>query len=206
MHALSAHTHTHNLHTHPPTHTHHPPSRPPFNTSRPKIEMYSSPPGQKTSLTQETELLESLLQEVEHQVCCLQQLRAPFNWLHCILLLCDVKDILVCFFYAEKIDRWYILKLTYTFYHVFLIHGNTEKCASLFVDWNTVDVWAVCQWLQHHIFAVCVMEQLHSCSKSELISKSPEILLMFQQVHRKPMQSFVTTPVPPDFTRWSAQL
>ncbi|XP_014876076.1 E3 ubiquitin-protein ligase TRIM37-like [Poecilia latipinna] len=45
-----------------------------------------------------------------------------------------------------------------------------------------------------------VEHQLHSCSKSELISKSPEILLMFQQVHRKPMQSFVTTPVPPDFT------
>ncbi|XP_077597067.1 E3 ubiquitin-protein ligase TRIM37 isoform X2 [Stigmatopora nigra] len=45
-----------------------------------------------------------------------------------------------------------------------------------------------------------VEHQLHSCSKSELISKSPEILLMFQQVHMKPMQSFVTTPVPPDFT------
>lgn len=45
--------------------------------------------------------------------------------------------------------------------------------------------------------------QLRSCSKSELISKSPEILLMFQQVHRKPMQSFVTTPVPPDFTRYT---
>ncbi|XP_051973363.1 E3 ubiquitin-protein ligase TRIM37 isoform X2 [Xyrauchen texanus] len=45
-----------------------------------------------------------------------------------------------------------------------------------------------------------VEHQLRSCSKSELISKSPEIQLMFQQVHRKPMQSFVTTPVPPDFT------
>ncbi|XP_047660826.1 E3 ubiquitin-protein ligase TRIM37 isoform X2 [Tachysurus fulvidraco] len=45
-----------------------------------------------------------------------------------------------------------------------------------------------------------VEHQLRSCSKSELILKSPEILLMFQQVHRKPMQSFVTTPVPPDFT------
>ncbi|MEQ2231374.1 hypothetical protein ILYODFUR_038938 [Ilyodon furcidens] len=50
------------------------------------------------------------------------------------------------------------------------------------------------------VFACVCVEQLHSCSKSELISKSPEILLMFQQVHRKPMQSFVTTPVPPDFT------
>uniref|UniRef100_A0A8C1VCV6 Tripartite motif containing 37 n=1 Tax=Cyprinus carpio TaxID=7962 RepID=A0A8C1VCV6_CYPCA len=48
-----------------------------------------------------------------------------------------------------------------------------------------------------------VEHQLRSCSKSELISKSPEILLMFQQVHRKPMQSFVTTPVPPDFTRYT---
>ncbi|XP_039612792.1 E3 ubiquitin-protein ligase TRIM37 isoform X1 [Polypterus senegalus] len=45
-----------------------------------------------------------------------------------------------------------------------------------------------------------VEHQLRSCSKSELICKSPEILLMFQQVHRKPMASFVTTPVPPDFT------
>uniref|UniRef100_A0A672M0J5 Tripartite motif containing 37 n=1 Tax=Sinocyclocheilus grahami TaxID=75366 RepID=A0A672M0J5_SINGR len=48
-----------------------------------------------------------------------------------------------------------------------------------------------------------VEHQLRLCSKSELISKSPEILLMFQQVHRKPMQSFVTTPVPPDFTRYT---
>ncbi|KAM9320069.1 E3 ubiquitin-protein ligase TRIM37 [Gastrophryne carolinensis] len=45
-----------------------------------------------------------------------------------------------------------------------------------------------------------VEHQLRTCSKSELISKSPEILMMFQQVHRKPMASFVTTPVPPDFT------
>ncbi|CAH2222636.1 E3 ubiquitin- ligase TRIM37 [Pelobates cultripes] len=45
-----------------------------------------------------------------------------------------------------------------------------------------------------------VEHQLRSCTKSELISKSPEILMMFQQVHRKPMASFVTTPVPPDFT------
>nr|XP_012300872.1 E3 ubiquitin-protein ligase TRIM37 isoform X6 [Aotus nancymaae] len=45
-----------------------------------------------------------------------------------------------------------------------------------------------------------VEHQLRSCSKSELISKSSEILTMFQQVHRKPMASFVTTPVPPDFT------
>ncbi|XP_045155693.1 E3 ubiquitin-protein ligase TRIM37 isoform X4 [Echinops telfairi] len=45
-----------------------------------------------------------------------------------------------------------------------------------------------------------VEHQLRSCSKSELISESSEILMMFQQVHRKPMASFVTTPVPPDFT------
>ncbi|XP_063152306.1 E3 ubiquitin-protein ligase TRIM37 isoform X2 [Candoia aspera] len=45
-----------------------------------------------------------------------------------------------------------------------------------------------------------VEHQLRSCSKSELIAKSSEILMMFQQVHRKPMASFVTTPVPPDFT------
>lgn len=53
---------------------------------------------------------------------------------------------------------------------------------------------------RHNFF----LTQLRSCSKSELISKSSEILMMFQQVHRKPMASFVTTPVPPDFTRYNS--
>ncbi|XP_023675223.2 E3 ubiquitin-protein ligase TRIM37 isoform X2 [Paramormyrops kingsleyae] len=91
--------------------------------------------GQKTSLTQETELLESLLQEVEHQ--------------------------------TQAADH--------------VSHAGHD-----------------CSPLVHSFCVSCLA--LRSCSKSELISKSPEILLMFQQVHRKPMQSFVTTPVPPDFT------
>ncbi|CAH1231224.1 TRIM37 [Branchiostoma lanceolatum] len=45
-----------------------------------------------------------------------------------------------------------------------------------------------------------VEHQLRSCSKSELIAKSTELLQMFTQVHRKPMASFVTAPVPADFT------
>ncbi|KAM9788700.1 LOW QUALITY PROTEIN: E3 ubiquitin-protein ligase TRIM37 [Neosynchiropus ocellatus] len=89
--------------------------------------------GQKTSLTQETELLESLLQKVEHQV-------------------------------------------------------GADSRMTLFGSQPFIGMWLLC------------CPQLHSCSKSELISKSPEILLTFQQVHSKPMQSFVTTPVPPDFT------
>ncbi|KAI8502867.1 Tripartite motif containing 37 [Branchiostoma belcheri] len=36
--------------------------------------------------------------------------------------------------------------------------------------------------------------------QSELIAKSTELLQMFTQVHRKPMASFVTAPVPADFT------
>lgn len=52
----------------PSTHLQQPPLGLTFSTRTLKIEMRSSPPGQKTSLTQETELLESLLQEVEHQV------------------------------------------------------------------------------------------------------------------------------------------
>lgn len=80
--------HTHPAH--PPTHTHQPPSGLTFSISRLKIETCSSLPGQKTSLTQETELLESLLQEVEHQVghstvllsCCAiqQELCAATCW------------------------------------------------------------------------------------------------------------------------------
>ncbi|XP_031553349.1 E3 ubiquitin-protein ligase TRIM37-like isoform X1 [Actinia tenebrosa] len=45
-----------------------------------------------------------------------------------------------------------------------------------------------------------VEHQLHSCSRSELIAKSGELLQMFNQVHRKPMASFVTPPIPADFT------
>lgn len=46
-----------------------------------------------------------------------------------------------------------------------------------------------------------VEHQRRSCSKNELIQKSSDLLQMFQQVHRKPMASFVTAPVPADFTR-----
>ncbi|XP_064620153.1 E3 ubiquitin-protein ligase TRIM37-like isoform X2 [Lineus longissimus] len=42
--------------------------------------------------------------------------------------------------------------------------------------------------------------QLRSCSKNELINKSSELLQTFTQVHRKPMGSFVTAPVPADFS------
>ncbi|XP_074643810.1 E3 ubiquitin-protein ligase TRIM37-like [Tubulanus polymorphus] len=45
-----------------------------------------------------------------------------------------------------------------------------------------------------------VEHQLRCSSKNELIGKSLELLQMFTQVHRKPMASFVTAPVPADFT------
>eukprot|EP00057_Strongylocentrotus_purpuratus_P025711 XP_011680185.1 PREDICTED: E3 ubiquitin-protein ligase TRIM37 [Strongylocentrotus purpuratus] len=45
-----------------------------------------------------------------------------------------------------------------------------------------------------------VEHQINSCSKSELIAKSADVLQTFTQVHRKPMASFVTAPVPADFT------
>ena len=46
-----------------------------------------------------------------------------------------------------------------------------------------------------------VDHQKRSCSKKELIEKSPELLQMFTDVHRKPMASFVTEAVPADFPR-----
>lgn len=45
-----------------------------------------------------------------------------------------------------------------------------------------------------------VDHQKRSCSKQELIEKSNDLLQMFAQVHRKPMASFVTAPVPADFS------
>lgn len=65
--------------SHPSTHSSQLPSGPTMCTSALKIETRFSSPGQKTSLTQETELLESLLQEVEHQVGASQQIKAFFH-------------------------------------------------------------------------------------------------------------------------------
>ena len=46
-----------------------------------------------------------------------------------------------------------------------------------------------------------VEHQKRNSSKQELIQKSSDLLAMFSQVHGKPMASFVTAPVPADFTR-----
>ncbi|THD18287.1 E3 ubiquitin-protein ligase TRIM37 [Fasciola hepatica] len=44
-----------------------------------------------------------------------------------------------------------------------------------------------------------VQTELDTVSRAEIISRYPEILAMFAEVHRKPMVSFVTAPVPADF-------
>ena len=46
-----------------------------------------------------------------------------------------------------------------------------------------------------------VEQQKRSCAKQELIRKTSELMDMFTQVHKKPMTSFVSAPVPADFTR-----
>ena len=51
-----------------------------------------------------------------------------------------------------------------------------------------------------------VDHQKRNCSKQELIGKSSELLQMFTQVHRRPMASFVTAPVPADFTRYAVKV
>lgn len=47
-----------------------------------------------------------------------------------------------------------------------------------------------------------IEDQLHSCSRSELIAKSSELSRMMHQVRKKPITNFVTTPVPADFHRY----
>lgn len=44
-----------------------------------------------------------------------------------------------------------------------------------------------------------IEHQLNSCSRSQLISKSPELLKMINQIRSKPMASFSCTPIPADF-------
>lgn len=44
-----------------------------------------------------------------------------------------------------------------------------------------------------------IEHQLHTCTRSELISKSSELSRMIHNVRKKPMTSFVTAPVPADF-------
>ncbi|XP_060595507.1 E3 ubiquitin-protein ligase TRIM37-like [Ruditapes philippinarum] len=45
-----------------------------------------------------------------------------------------------------------------------------------------------------------VESQVAHSSKAELINRSDELLAIFKQMHRRPMASFVTAPVPSDFT------
>lgn len=44
-----------------------------------------------------------------------------------------------------------------------------------------------------------IEHQMNSCSRSQLITKSPELLKMIHQVRLKPMTCYVMTPVPNDF-------
>ncbi|XP_044272172.1 uncharacterized protein LOC123016045 isoform X2 [Tribolium madens] len=44
-----------------------------------------------------------------------------------------------------------------------------------------------------------IEHQLHTCTRSEMISKSPELSRMIHAIRKKPMTSFVTAPVPADF-------
>lgn len=44
-----------------------------------------------------------------------------------------------------------------------------------------------------------IEHQMNSCSRSQLIMKSPELLKMIHQVRLKPMACYVTAPVPADF-------
>ncbi|KAJ9575105.1 hypothetical protein L9F63_007766, partial [Diploptera punctata] len=44
-----------------------------------------------------------------------------------------------------------------------------------------------------------IEHQLHSCTRSELITKSGDLSRMIHHVRKKPMASFVTAPVPADF-------
>ncbi|XP_016844823.1 uncharacterized protein LOC100121202 isoform X1 [Nasonia vitripennis] len=44
-----------------------------------------------------------------------------------------------------------------------------------------------------------IEQQLHTCSRSELIARSAELSHIIYQVRKKPMISFVTAPVPADF-------
>ncbi|XP_028396496.1 E3 ubiquitin-protein ligase TRIM37-like [Dendronephthya gigantea] len=45
-----------------------------------------------------------------------------------------------------------------------------------------------------------VEDQLHSCSKSELITNTGDLLVKFNEIHKKPIGSFVSPPIPADFT------
>ena len=46
-----------------------------------------------------------------------------------------------------------------------------------------------------------VEQKKRSCSKHELIRRTSELMDTFKQVHKKPMASFVSAPVPADFNR-----
>ena len=43
--------------------------------------------------------------------------------------------------------------------------------------------------------------ELSNSGRAELIRRSSEMMELFRQLHLRPMASFVTAPVPADFTR-----
>ena len=46
-----------------------------------------------------------------------------------------------------------------------------------------------------------VEQKKRSCAKHEFIRRTSELMDTFKQVHKKPMASFVSAPVPADFHR-----
>lgn len=56
---------------------------------------------------------------------------------------------------------------------------------------------------QLETFLQDIEQQLHTCSRSELIARSAELTQLIYKLRKKPMTSFVTAPVPADFPRYS---
>lgn len=51
-----------------------------------------------------------------------------------------------------------------------------------------------------------IEQQLQTCSRSELITRSAELSHIIYQVRKKPITSFVTAPVSADFPRYTNYL
>ncbi|KAK2111315.1 Tripartite motif containing 37 [Saguinus oedipus] len=145
----------------------------------------------------------SLVQEVERNVEAVrnakdERVREIRNAVEMMIARLDtqLKNKLITLMEYWYVDMYKDLKIE----RIFTVDTTFSQKTSLTQETELLE--SLLQEVEHQTTFDGIGNHLRSCSKSELISKSSEILMMFQQVHRKPMASFVTTPVPPDFTRY----
>ncbi|KAI5638499.1 b-box zinc finger domain-containing protein [Phthorimaea operculella] len=154
--------------------------------------------GQKNSLTQETEQLEHLLQEIEHQMhSSTRRTASPrrrSSWSICCRR-SSIRCIVAPGQFIRSSTQYQLISNAVKLMISRLDSALKAKLLTLMEQKNSLTQET--EQLEHLLQEI--EHQMHSSTRSELIAKSGELSKMIHQVRKKPMASFVTAPVPADF-------